>query len=92
MSSNYITSLLFHLDMAASSTPSDFQLSLPTSALSDGSTADHDSGVGLADLQLSKDRRRTIDLVNRLNNTGSISLLPLSPSTLTPIEKRRKGH
>jgi hypothetical protein len=82
MSSNcsYITSLLLHLDMAASTTPpSDFQLSLPTSALSDGSfsatanASDYESeekGVGLANLQLSKDRRRTIDLVNRLNNTG----------------------
>jgi hypothetical protein len=46
---------------------------------SDGPESDH--GVGLSDPLLSQARRRMLDLVNRLHNTGFVSFYQQSFST-----------
>jgi hypothetical protein len=61
--------------------PSDTEMSITTPATrvtsypasptpSEGSSIGEEDGVGLANPQLSKDRRHILDLVNRLHRTG----------------------
>ncbi len=52
------------------STPEDFSVpSSPSSTTSDDD--DYTNGVGLADRALSQTRRKLLDLMNRMSNTGS---------------------